>query len=98
MVQAHDLPNALFHFLFRNGTQVAISPHVHESSIQFPRLQMETGLPLFNPTCPRRDFQHPSNIKNNRSNGHASLPFRNLIMYLVLRSTSPHISVSDISV
>ena len=56
LVHPHDLADALFHFLSRNGPQVASSPHVHEPFIQLPWVQMETGFPLFNPSSRRGNF------------------------------------------
>ena len=53
---SHELADALFHFLFRNGPQAVISPHIHEPCIQLPWVQMETGFPLFNPSSRMGDF------------------------------------------
>src|SRR5260370_16879161 len=67
LVHPHDLAYTLFHFLFRNGPQGASSPHVHESFIQFPCFQMDTALPLFTPSTPRRYFYFPTHIKHTPS-------------------------------
>src|SRR6266567_4281698 len=79
LVHSHDLPDALSHFCFRHVPGAAIFPHLHEPFTEFPWFQMETCLPLFNPSSLRRDFEHPTDIKDNRSNGHVSIPFRNLV-------------------
>src|SRR6266702_8173599 len=78
LVHSSDLTQALLQFLFRTFSQGAISipPCTCEPFIQFPRFEMETFLPLCNHPSVRRDFQHPSDIKNNCSDCHSYIPYQ----------------------
>src|SRR5947209_11613990 len=58
--------------------QRTIMPKRAHPLVQFPRFEMETLLPLFRQAEVRGDFQDSTDVKNNGSNGHSSLPFRDI--------------------
>src|SRR5262249_37494510 len=83
LVHPDDFAQAPRHIRFGAGAERARRPYAAEPFIQRPRLQVETLLP---PRDHRwkgtswlmsvgRDFQHPADIKDNRSNGQTCSPF-----------------------